>query len=290
MAPAPAHPPATAWLVLILRLALAVHIVAAGLAVLVSGVPAGGDPPAWLPGHAGDRLYLYAVVLVAAGSLTAVGLYTRWAATAIALVLLAALVEWLAIDSLHNTMNHLLPLFIECGVIILLCERGRRWSVDAIRGGAAPGDDALAVGIAVALARIFLGAIFVAQGWHDLFEVGAVNFARDVYVAPLTDSWVPAPLLWTAGVLNPPVQLLGGVLLAAGLFTRQTAIVLGLFLVQILFGHTLGDPFDRGPDVHSYALGNLALALVVLGLEPRGNRFSADALRSRWARPVGSAI
>jgi hypothetical protein len=60
---------------------------------------------------------------------------------------------------------------------------------------------------------------------------------------------------------------------------RQTADVLGLFLCSILFGHVLSDPFDRGPDVHSYALANLALVVTVLAL--RGNRFSLDTLRMR---------
>jgi uncharacterized membrane protein YphA (DoxX/SURF4 family) len=233
---------------------------------------------------------VYAAVLVAAGALTAVGLYTRWAATAVALAIIAALVEWLAVDHLHNTMNHLLPLFIECAVIILLCEHGRRWSLDGIRGGAPSGDDVMAASLVVGLARVFLGVIFIAQGWTDLFEVGPVDFAREVYVAPLADSWVPAPLLWAAGILNPPVQLVFGLLLAAGLFTRQAAIVVGLFLVQILVGHVLNDPFDRGPDVHSYALGNLTLALAVLALAPRGNRFSADAVRRRWSGRVGHAV
>jgi uncharacterized membrane protein YphA (DoxX/SURF4 family) len=290
MLSAPARTSSAAWIVLILRFTLAIHVVAAGLAVFVSGIPAGGDPPAWLPAHAGSRLYLYAAVLVVGGALTAVGLYTRWAATAVALALVAALLEWLAVDHLHNTMNHLLPLFIECAVIILLCEHGRRWSADALRGGEPRGDDVLSTSVVVALARVFLGAIFIAQGWTDLVEVGAVDFARDVYVSPLAGSWVPAPLLWTAGVLNPPIQIVTGVLLAAGLFTRPAAIAIGLFLIQILFGHVLNDAFDRGPDVHSYALGNLTLALLVIALAPRGNRFSADALRRRWSGRLGHAI
>jgi len=251
------------WLVLITRLALAIHVIAATLATLVRGLPLPDD--AWLPGHAGIRVYAYAAVLLVA----AVGLAVqpRRAAIAIAGVLVIVLVEHLAVDPLYNTMDHLVPLLVECGVVIALSiEPGRSVSREQTAS------------TLVALARAFLGAIFLAQGIHDLFVVGPIAFARDTYVAPLAGSWMPQPLLWIAGVLNPIVQTVGGALFVVGFATRPVAIVLGLFLCQILFGHTLIDPFDSGPDVHSYALANLALVLVVLGLQPLGNRYSVDAL------------
>jgi uncharacterized membrane protein YphA (DoxX/SURF4 family) len=248
------------WLVLITRLALAIHVIAAALATLVRGLPL--PDGAWLPGHAGIRVYAYAAVLLVA----AVGLAVqpRRAAIAIAGVLVIVLVEHLAVDPLYNTMDHLVPLLVECGVVIALADRSvpREQTASTL----------------VALARAFLGAIFLAEGIHDLFVIGPVAFARDTYVAPLAGSWMPQPLLWIAGVANPIVQTVGGALFVVGFATRPVAIVLGLFLCQILFGHTLIDPFDSGPDVHSYALANLALVLVVLGLAPLGNRYSVDAL------------
>jgi len=252
------------WLLLIARLALAIHVVAAALAVLVHGIP---PPDAWLPAHAGIRVYAYAVVLLA-GAL-GLAVKPRHAAIAIAATLLVVLVEWLAVDPLHNTMNHLLPLGVECGVVIALADR------DAPREQIAS--------TLVLFARLFLGAIFIAQGLGNVIG-GPIAFAREAYVAPLAGSWMPAPLLWVAGTLNPFVQLIGGALFVVGLATRPAAIVLGLFLCQILFGHTLQDPFDTGPDVHSYALANLALVLVVLGLQPSGNHYSVDELLSASSR------
>jgi uncharacterized membrane protein YphA (DoxX/SURF4 family) len=259
------------WLVLVVRLAVAIHVVAGGLAVL-AGHPLAGT---WLPAHAGARVTVYAVVLVIAGLATAAGVQTRRAATAIAATLVVLVIEWMVADRLHNTMNHLLPLFAEASLVILLADRGAPLGIDRWRAPA-PCDGASTVTL---LARCFLGAIFIAQGASAVFETGVVTFAREVYVAPLAGSWVPAPMLWVAGLLDPPVQLLGGVLFVLGLFTRQTAVVLGLFLCSILFGHVLSDPFDRGPDVHSYALANLVLVAGVLALVPRGNRFSLDAMR-----------
>jgi len=257
------------WLVLITRLALAIHVIAAALATLIRGLPL--PDGAWLPGHAGLRVYAYAAVLLVAALGLAV--QPRRAALAIAGVLVIVLVEWLAVDPLYNTMDHLVPLLVECGVVIALAERMPREQTASTL---------------VALARVFLGAIFLAEGIHDLFVVGPIAFARDTYVAPLAGSWMPQPLLWVAGVANPIVQTIGGALFVVGFATRPVAIVLGLFLCQILFGHTLLDPFDRGPDVHSYALANLALVLVVLGLAPLGNRYSVDSLLGVSASPRAS--
>lgn len=273
------RPSSLSWLTLIVRLALGIHVVAGGLAALAGGIPT-TDPAAWIPAHAGARAIGYAVLLVIAGLATALGVQTRRAATVVAAVLVVLVFEWLAVDPLYNTMNHLVPLLAEAAVVILLAERAAPLGVDALWRPFPPDDD-VAPSTVVALARVFLGSIFVAQGWSTLFGDGLIAFAREVYVTPLADSWVPAPLLWVAGVLNPPLQLAGGLLFITGLFTRTTAVVLGLFLCSILFGHVLGDPFDRGPDVHSYAFANLALVLLSLGLSARGNRYSLDAVIAR---------
>ena len=62
--------------------------------------------------------------------------------------------------------------------------------------------------------------------------------------------------------------------------TRLTAAVVGVFLVTIFFGHLLADPFDRGASVHAYAMANFFAAVAILWLQPRGDRFSMDALLS----------
>ncbi len=277
------------WLVLIVRFALSIHVIAAAVAVLSRALPTSGEP-AWVPVHAGARLDLYAVLLLAAGTATALGIHTRRAATVIASVLVAIVIESVIVDPLHNTMNHLVPLIVESMIVIVLADRSVPFGLDLwVRPTPAP--DEVSISSLVVLARVFLGAVFIAQGAAGAFHVGPVAFAREVYVEPLADSWVPAPLLWAAGVTNPIIQLIGGTLFVLGLFTRATAVALGMFLCSILFGHVLSDPFDRGPDVHSYALANLGLVLIVLALATRGNRYSVDALircvtRSSEAAPA----
>jgi uncharacterized membrane protein YphA (DoxX/SURF4 family) len=112
---------------------------------------------------------------------------------------------------------------------------------------------------------------------------------RKIYVEPLAGSWVPEPLLWGAGLTNPILQIATGVLLILGLRTRFAATVMAAFLVSIFFGHLLLDPFDRGESPHASAMANFLIAIVVLWLHPRGDRFSADALLARRGRGAGAS-
>jgi hypothetical protein len=60
------------------------------------------------------------------------------------------------------------------------------------------------------------------------------------------------------------------------------------FLVTIFFGHLLKDPFDRGVSPHAYAMANFLIAIVVLWLHPRGDRFSVDAMVAPGGRDAST--
>jgi iron complex outermembrane receptor protein len=276
-------------LVLILRVALGLPLVAAGLSLLISGVPPLPAAPAhapWLPVYLGDAVLLFGVPLLVCGVLLLGGLFTWQAAWASGALLVSVLVTWVARDRLHNTMNHLVPFTLMVFGLLALAPRGNAFSLDArLRAGAPPRGEGASSSAICLFARVFLGAIFVAQGWAGV-QMGLTRFAERLYVTPLAGGWVPEGLLWVAGVLNPPVQLLGGALFLLGVATRVTGGVLAAFLLSILFGHLLKDPFDRGTGLHSYALANMLMVLVVLAFEGHGNRYSLDALwrRSPWAR------
>ena len=276
------------FLVLVLRVALALPLVAAGISLLISGIPAMPEAPApapWLPVYLGDAVLLFGVPLMACGVLLLVGLFTWQAAWASGALLVAVLVTWVARDRFHNTMNHLVPWSLMAFGVLALAPRGNAFGLDArLRAFAArPAEEASFSAINL-FARVILGAIFVAQGVGSL-RMGLTSFAERVYVAPLAGGWMPEWPLWVAGVLNPPVQVIFGALFLLGVRTRVTGRVLALFLLSILFGHVLKDPFDKGPGVHAYALANLLMVLVVLAFEARGNRYSVDALwrRMPWA-------
>lgn len=275
------------WLSLILRLGLAVYLVSAAASIFVSGLPpAAVDrdvPVPWLPGHAGGRVYAYAIALGLGGLLLAAGIRTARIAIGTALVLVAVHVEWLVRDHLYNSARHLLPFFGAAVLLAASAGAGDRFGADRwLRPDRFSNPDGEATWSWVSLLlRLFAGAIFLRQGLQNTFVTGPIEFAREVYVEGFAQHWMPSALLWVAGVLNPITELAAGACLLLGLKTRWSAVVLGLFLISIFFGHTMSDPFDRGPDVHDYAMANLAVVAAVLALVQRGNRFSLDVVLER---------
>jgi uncharacterized membrane protein YphA (DoxX/SURF4 family) len=253
--------------ILFVRVSLALYLGAAGLALLTGNT---GTTPVWLPL---DTFSPVAAVLgiffVAAATLLLLGFAATAAATATAAVLIVVLVAWLMVNPLHNTMNHLMP-FMAATLVTLAFTRDRRGLAETTR-----------VALVLLFARLFLGSIFLAQGMRSVTKAGLAGFARKLYVEPLAGSWVPEPLLWGAGLTNPIIQIATGVLLILGLRTRFAATVMAAFLVSIFFGHLLKDPFDRGAGPHAYAMANFLIAIVVLWLHPRGDRFSLDAILAR---------
>lgn len=255
--------------VLFVRVSLALYLGAAGLALLTGNT---GTEPAWLPLDTFSPVAPFlGIFCVAAAALLLIGRATTAAATATAALLIVVLVAWLMVNPLHNTMNHLMPL-MAATLVTLAFARDRRGL-----------DETTRVSLVLLFARLFLGSIFVAQGTRSVVKRGLAGFAQKIYVEPLANSWVPEPLLWGAGVMNPVIQIATGVLLILGLRTRFAATVMAAFLVSIFFGHLLVDPFDRGDSTHAYAMANFLIAIVVLWLHPRGDRFSVDALFARRA-------
>lgn len=256
--------------VLFVRVSLALYLGAAGLALLTGNT---GTEPVWLPLDTFSPVAPFlGMVCAAASTLLLIGRATAAAATATAALLIVVLVAWLIVNPLHNTMNHLMP-FMAAALVTLAFARDRRGL-----------DDTSRVSLVLLFARLFLGSIFVAQGTRSVVRRGLAGFARKIYVEPLADSWIPEPLLWGAGLTNPVIQIATGVLLILGLRTRFAAAVMAAFLVSIFFGHLLMDPFDRGESPHAYAMANFLIAIVVLWLHPRGDRFSVDALLARRRR------
>jgi uncharacterized membrane protein YphA (DoxX/SURF4 family) len=249
--------------ILFVRVSLALYLGSAGLALLAGNT---GTTPVWLPLDTfGPVAPALGIFFVAAAALLFIGWATTAAATATAAMLIVILVAWLMVNPLHNTMNHLMP-FMAATLATLAFARDRRGF-----------DENTRVSLVLLFSRLFLGSIFFAQGMRSIVNSGLVGFARRLYVEPLVDSWVPEPLLWGAGLTNPIIQISTGVLLILGLRTRFAATVMAAFLVSIFFGHLLMDPFDRGESTHSYAMANFLIAIVVLWLQARGDRFSVES-------------
>jgi uncharacterized membrane protein YphA (DoxX/SURF4 family) len=266
--PAPAGP-AAPWLSLVLRLALGIPWLAAAIAVLAPGGPAVRAAESWL---AAKALLLPAPVHAVAAGAVALALLAGWrtrlAAAAAVGVALALHAEWLLVDPTYPPLQHVLPFLALALALGWTAAAGDRVGLDGLRRiGTRPGPDARAT--ALLALRLFLGALFVAQGWRDLTAPGGpIGFARAAYVEPYRGTILPVPLLWAAGVTNPLVQLATGAALLAGLRTRLAALAAAAFLVTIVLGHAVADPFNVAADLHQYALQNLAAAIVVAALAP----------------------
>ena len=126
--------------------------------------------------------------------------------------------------------------------------------VQGIRAAARPAVRAAAA-LVPAATRLCLGTVFVQSGWGKLHDLPRV-------VEYFTSLGIPAPGLQAPFVAA--VELLGGLLLLGGLFTRAAAVPLAATMVVALVTakkadvHGLGDLFGTIEFLYLLALGQLA--------------------------------
>ena len=135
--------------------------------------------------------------------------------------------------------------------------------------------------IAVFLARAMLGLVFAMAGWWKVFTLTPALHAERFFLEGFKDSWIPDWLLWTLGIALPPFELLAGLALLIGLWTRFFAASTGLLLLVTTYGHALQQPLF---DIDGHTFTRLALALFVLMLVDAHDRISVD----HWRRTQGS--
>ncbi len=123
--------------------------------------------------------------------------------------------------------------------------------------------------VVVLIGRILLSILFIGAGYGKLTGFGGT-------VGYFTSIGLPVPTVTTALVIV--VELLGGLAILAGFFTRPVAYVLALFTVATAFvGH--GDFSVAGNDIHF--MKNLAIAGGFLVLAAFGaGSLSVDARRA----------
>ena len=130
-------------------------------------------------------------------------------------------------------------------------------------------------------ARVILGLIFFMAGVFKVFQLGPLQHARQFFVEPYVESFLPAWSLWATGSVVPIVELCCGALLIVGLRVHQAGIALGGVLVLVTFGHLLDQPLY---EFHTHVIPRLALLLVVLILPRDADTFSVDSIfRKRGA-------
>jgi putative oxidoreductase len=132
--------------------------------------------------------------------------------------------------------------------------------------------------------RLLVGFIMVAHGWQKLFDTGPAAFGRSA----LDPVGVPMPV--AAGYLVTFTELIGGLLLMAGLLTRLAAIALTIDLFMAIILVKAKVPLIVPQDQPGAGM-ELDLALIagfVIALFAGPGRLSLDRLfgvDARWARP-----
>lgn len=131
--------------------------------------------------------------------------------------------------------------------------------------------------IAVFLARAMLGIVFLMAGWWKVFTLTPAVHAQQFFIEGFKGHWIPEWLLWSLGVAIPPFELLAGMFLLIGLWTRLFAGLTGLLLLLTTYGHALQQPLF---DIDGHTFTRLALALFVLMLCDRHDGLSVDGWRA----------
>src|SRR5689334_13130412 len=90
---------------------------------------------------------------------------------------------------------------------------------------------------AIMIARVLLGLVFFVGGLHKVFQMGAVEHARSLFVVPYANTILPTWSLWASGTIIPYFELVCGATVLIGLWTRPSLLVLGAILVMVTFGH-----------------------------------------------------
>ena len=120
--------------------------------------------------------------------------------------------------------------------------------------------------------RAALGLIFLAHGIQKVFGgFGGRGLRTFMYADPPFPWMWPGPIWMGAAAF---AELIGGVMVLIGLFTRAGASAISMVMLTALFGVHWGNFFvqDRGIEF-PFALLCMAVALIHTG----GGRFSVDA-------------
>ena len=134
-------------------------------------------------------------------------------------------------------------------------------------------------GLGLAILRVVTGIVFLMHGGQKLVQVGPGNFGSQA----LAGLGVPLPVFM--GYVVTFVELIGGILLIVGLFTRLVAILLAVdMLVAILTVH-LPNGFFMSNNGFEFTL-LLLTAAVALAVSGPGEASLDRTLASRTNNPT----
>ena len=285
----PARFTALAWL--LIRIVLAMMLLGAAIALFQGSTAPRGTVKPWIGPDSPPIIpaVVYAVVLIGAGLIIAAGWHLPVGLIATCALFIVVTFERLVRNPFTNLTADI-GIMMAFGLALLAAGPERdRWRLGA-RGQAPTAVSRDRWSWISLFVRLFIGGIFFAQGFRNLFlGKGVIVFAERLYVKPFGDT-IPEPLLWIMGVSNPFVQFGVGLLLIAGLFTRSAATVGALFLVSIIFGHLMEGALTGPGAMRDAATANFIAMVALMLLPSLGNRWSLDALLSRRSTAPQQAV
>jgi len=135
---------------------------------------------------------------------------------------------------------------------------------------------------AIFVARAILGIVFFVGGLYKVFIWGPIAHARVLFVVPYAKTFLPVWGLWASGTAIPVVELVAGLLVLVGLWTRPSLFILGAILVFVTFGHLL---LQSSTSINPFILPRSALLMVVLLAPSDADVLSVDHLLRVRRRP-----
>ena len=132
--------------------------------------------------------------------------------------------------------------------------------------------------VGIFLARFSLGLMFFMTGVFRIFQMGALQHARQLFVGPYGDTFLPTWSLWLAGTAVPFMEFVGGGLMLVGFRVREAGMLLGAVLVIVIFGHLVSEPFST---FDTHVMPRMILLLVVLWWPREEDRLSLECLLRR---------
>lgn len=265
------------WIILFLRIVVAILFVSAGFTFL-TGIHFFTKSPElikpWFPLGLSMLEYFWSASLLLLGICLCIGYRTALACVASIFLLLSIHFNWIIQNPFHNTLNHLVPYLLLVILIYILAAHYNKFSVDHFLKRKSFNINYSIISLAF---RLFVAIIFFMQGLQSL-QKGPLAFAEKLYVTQFENTVLPSALLWFLGIINPFIQIVGGALLIVGLFTRSAAIVLCFFMTSIIAGHMFMDPYETSGGLTKFGLNNFLFILGILFFIPKGNRYSIDFL------------
>lgn len=125
--------------------------------------------------------------------------------------------------------------------------------------------------IAILLARLVLGALFFLQGYDKVFRLG-LKRTEDSVESALRGTFLPSGLVRFITVFSSMAELIGGLLMLAGLFVYPALALLGLDILLVVVAMGLREPlWDM-----RYVWPRLILVLLLFFVHESYDHFSLD--------------